>query len=273
MRHFSGEFPGMRLLMLDELDAIAGGGGEDTDTVAHNDVSEVVVTATTTGTTYSMPLFTNFSSWGGWSGAVQGDGNPNTTDSESVSADINFTRPLTGTEQAAVNSLVQSIRDGSELLASIPDSAHVTMWNGQTVTGAELKQMWQNTDFTINEAGHVYANGTTRGEANYNNGNPQISINIDTLVGYAANGPIGTNYVVLHELGHMTVAGRAFLTSAYSDGVFTAQEDHDNELLANDIARGIGSSGGVNANGDWISMSIVNSGPGFSGTLYQLTTP
>ena len=33
MRHYSGEFEGIRLLMLDELDAIAGGDGEDTDDI------------------------------------------------------------------------------------------------------------------------------------------------------------------------------------------------------------------------------------------------
>lgn len=33
MRHFSGEFGGLRLLMADELDLIAGGEGEDTDDV------------------------------------------------------------------------------------------------------------------------------------------------------------------------------------------------------------------------------------------------
>lgn len=33
MRHFSGEFEGVRLLMADELDLIAGGEGEDTDDV------------------------------------------------------------------------------------------------------------------------------------------------------------------------------------------------------------------------------------------------
>ena len=31
MRHFSGELDGLRLLMADELDLIAGGDGEDTD--------------------------------------------------------------------------------------------------------------------------------------------------------------------------------------------------------------------------------------------------
>jgi hypothetical protein len=34
MRHFSGEFEGVRLLMEDELYAISGGDGEDTDDVA-----------------------------------------------------------------------------------------------------------------------------------------------------------------------------------------------------------------------------------------------
>lgn len=47
MRHFSGEFEGIRLLMLDELDAIVGGEGEDTDDVPTpdpNDNEEIVVT-------------------------------------------------------------------------------------------------------------------------------------------------------------------------------------------------------------------------------------
>ena len=34
MRHFSGEFEGLRLLMEDELHAISGGEGEDTDDVS-----------------------------------------------------------------------------------------------------------------------------------------------------------------------------------------------------------------------------------------------
>jgi len=38
MRHFSGEFEGIRLLMEDELDLIAGGEGEDTDDVQRPDL-------------------------------------------------------------------------------------------------------------------------------------------------------------------------------------------------------------------------------------------
>lgn len=41
MRHFSGELDGLRLLMADELDLVAGGDGEDTD---DNPVAEITVT-------------------------------------------------------------------------------------------------------------------------------------------------------------------------------------------------------------------------------------
>lgn len=44
MRHFSGEFEGVRLLMADELDMIAGGDGEDTDDVQEpQEPAEIVV--------------------------------------------------------------------------------------------------------------------------------------------------------------------------------------------------------------------------------------
>jgi len=43
LRHFSGEMDGLRLLMADELDFIAGGDGEDTDDVTT--VDEITVTA------------------------------------------------------------------------------------------------------------------------------------------------------------------------------------------------------------------------------------
>lgn len=51
MRHFSGEFQGLRLLMGDELDAIAGGDGEDTDDVQTDPNDEEIVV---TGRTITM---------------------------------------------------------------------------------------------------------------------------------------------------------------------------------------------------------------------------
>lgn len=40
MRHFSGEFEGVRLLMADELDQIAGGAGEDTDDIQEDRLTD-----------------------------------------------------------------------------------------------------------------------------------------------------------------------------------------------------------------------------------------
>lgn len=53
MRHFSGEFDGMRLLMEDELDLVAGGDGEDADQIP--DMQTVVVVGQPDKTTYYMP--------------------------------------------------------------------------------------------------------------------------------------------------------------------------------------------------------------------------
>lgn len=45
MRHFSGEFEGMRLLMADELEKVAGGDADDGDDVPETELPEVIVTA------------------------------------------------------------------------------------------------------------------------------------------------------------------------------------------------------------------------------------
>jgi hypothetical protein len=92
------------------------------------------------------------------------------------------------------------------------------------VTGASLKAIWANTDFVIND-NEAYGNLSYRGEASKINGDPQISFNIggdgldryDDLVG-------GMNYLVGHELGHLTQWG--------NPSVF-------NEMVANDFSRAL----------------------------------
>jgi len=85
-----------------------------------------------------------------------------------------------------------------------------------------------------------YKNGLKTGEADYNGGNPVVSFNVDTLVRYngIAN---GINFVVLHELAHMTDAAMDYYYE-----LFTAPGDYmknggfeRNERFANDIARAI----------------------------------
>lgn len=72
MRHFSGEFSGIRLLMADELAQIAGGDGEDTDDVAPPAVEEVVVTAPS----YTYPIYPVPEPVIGGGGGDGGSGNP-----------------------------------------------------------------------------------------------------------------------------------------------------------------------------------------------------
>jgi len=233
MRHFSGDFNGMRLLMEDELDLIAGGDGEDGDELPV--LPEVIVVAHADHTSYYMP---NHFNWGGGPGPVHSY-NPEPSDAASIRVDVMINRPLTAVEQQALSDLTTSIQNTTEAIGAIPDTARVTLSNGKTVTGAELKEIWALTDFVINEAGFKYANGTDRGEANYANGNPVVSFNISTLTGYnQAEG--GMNFLPLHELGHMTGAGRAEHES-FSAGTSSYEQS---ERLANDIAWAIAAYSG-----------------------------
>lgn len=241
MRHFSGEFSGVRLLMLDELEAIAGGEGEDTDDVP-TDFDTITVHGEADGSdTFFVPLFWTTSPFGGGSGG--GDSNPETVDQESVHVDVNFGRNLTETEQKAVDALNDTIQEINKTLNHIPDNARITLSNGQTVTGQELKQIWAKTDIGVNDVGHRYANNSYTSEANYNGGNPQVNVNINVLVNYNAV-PGGMNFFALHELGHMTEAGRN-THMALNAGGMTAAEHQVNERLANDIARAIANNGGM----------------------------
>ena len=228
MRHFSGEFHAIRLLMEDELDLIAGGDGEDADEIP---VVTVVGHADHTQSYYIPNLFM----WG-VGPVTAGAGDPEPTDASSIHIDVKITRPLSAAETKAVNDLAISIQNITSALSLMPDNEHVTLSNGMSVTGAELKDLWSRTDFTINEIKFPYANESGRGEADYNNGNPAIALNIDTLVGYDGLAG-GMNYLPLHELGHMTAAGQAE-NIAY--GANTASYDQ-NERLANDIAFAISS--------------------------------
>lgn len=251
MRHFSGEFDGLRLLMEDELDLISGGDGEDAD-----EIPTVTVVGHSDNTkTYYM---TNLAYWG--VGPATGSAtSPEPTDASSIHIDVNLKRALNADEQKALDHLVDSVQKTTAAVNSIPDSARLTLSNGQSVTGAELKQIWSNTDFVINDNNFVYSNGTTRGEANDNNGNAVVSFNISTLTGYDAVAN-GMDYLPLHELGHMTAAGK-FENAAYGSG---AASNNQNEQIANDIAYAIASYAGEG--------TVASPGGGYS-QVHPVFTP
>jgi len=189
---------------------------------------------------------------------------PPPADSDSNDVTNNITRPLTAVEQQAVADLNAKIAAVTNVINAIPDNAAITLSDGTTVTGAELKAIWAATDFVINEVGHTYANGTTLGEANYNGGDPVVSYNIDTLVNYNAHNG-GMEFLILHEIGHMTANSRAHNALINSDGTVTAAEMDDHQRLANDIARAIANQGGLTI--------MSNPGSGYSPTTPTFQTP
>lgn len=87
MRHFSGEFEGIRLLMADELTEIAGGEGEDTDTVPPTEVEEVIVNGVLLPHQYyySPPIISGGGGYGaGGDGAGPEDDYPDAADTPCV---------------------------------------------------------------------------------------------------------------------------------------------------------------------------------------------
>jgi hypothetical protein len=169
-----------------------------------------------------------------WSEFVSGAGGgigESPPDNQVMDITINISRPLTASETAALEALKATIGAITAAIGALADNAKVTLPNGADVTGAELKAIWAITDFVINdspETGSNYANGGG-GEANMFWGNPTISFDIEYLDGYA-DLPGGMNYVVAHELGHLSQAG----TSHYTD-----------QRVANDIARALLNGAGL----------------------------
>ena len=250
----------MRELTLSELELVSGGNNSSV-----TDVDEIVVIGNPGGGGGG-----DWGDWGDWGdqgdygdggGGGGGDAGP-PADEASVDVDTsNINRPLTADEQKAVDDLKDAINKTTATINALSDTALVTLSDGSTVSGRELKDIWAKTDFVINEIGTTYANGTTRGESDYNNGDPKFSFNIDIVQNYSGlHG--GAEYLVLHELAHATATGRAH----------NAASATDNEQVANDIARAIANAGGMdivgspNGGGYSTSAPLTFSQPAGSGS-------
>jgi len=193
-------------------------------------------------TTYYIPL--NWAFGGGYSKATPAE--PEPRDTASIHIKVKIDRPLSQNEQKDLNDLKKAIIRVTQGLDKMPDSHVLTMDNGRTVNGRELKQLWSKTDFVINEEDHLYGNGFRTGEANRNNGNPIVSFNIDIIGKYKNVGAGGENHLVLHELSHMTKAGDSFYAElSNSGGKYTDDELNQSERYANDIARAIAHHCGI----------------------------
>jgi hypothetical protein len=170
-------------------------------------------------------------------------------------------RPLSPTEQAAMNKLRQVIDNAKARIDAMPENATLRLSDGKTLTGRELKDIMARLDIEIYD-GRIFRNNshlvTDRftgkphgGEADYNNGNPVVRFNIGGVERYNASSG-GIEYLLLHEIGHMVNSGLANLERIGQGGI-TADESAAHERNANDIARAIGA---------YVGMPVI-AAPGF----------
>lgn len=141
--------------------------------------------------------------------------------------------PLTPEQAVVVQKFVASVKTALAAIKALDDDQKIRMNDGRVITGAELKDIVSRLDFVINPTGYDgYNNKEARGEAAWKNGNPQISLNMDVIERYSLWGDRGTNFLVLHEMGHLTSANR----NADWDGRIPQSLI---EVMASDIARAI----------------------------------
>lgn len=245
----------MRELTLDELEYISGGDDET-----------IVVTGTRYPPPYYPPPYYYYPPpyyppyyGGGGGGYSPPPPPPPPPDADSHDTTVNLDEStLTADEKQALADFKASVARADAWVKALPDNAQLRLDNGQIVTGAEVKAAWAKTDFVINPAGTNYANNSYRGEADYNGGDPVVRINIDVLNGYN-NHAGGSDYLVLHEIAHLTADQRSNLSSVTNDSDgYTEADRTAHERMANDIARAVTTwnGGTVMANpGDGYSTS------------------
>ena len=162
------------------------------------------------------------------------------TDEDEILIQVALGREPTDQERAVVEVFASRVRDADSFVKSLNDTDKITLRSGVEVTGAELKSLWAKLDFVIKPTGTSYANGTIRGEANYNGGNPIVTLNIDLIEGHSQTYEGGI-FLPLHELGHL------LSDTAYRD-----------EIDSNDIARAIAARSNVGA---YIYTTVTYSSP------------
>jgi len=221
--------PGFCDLSKEEINLIYG--GEDQD---------IVVNGYYWDYNWNWDWWNNSYAWSDpyYGGADMWDTTPPPADSDSHDVDVNITRPLTAEEQKAVNDLLAFVSKITAAINALPDNYILNLKEG-AVKASEVKSVWANVDYVINEIGTRYANQTSRGEANYNGGNPVISFNIDLLVDYSKSQG-GIEFVAFHDFAHLLKVAQDYdyKVTRDADGLTKAEEEA-REQMANTIARAL----------------------------------
>ena len=236
MRHFSGDLQGLRLLMEDELELVAGGDGEDTD---DNTVAEVTVygeSPSDPGSGWTVFIGVGSGGYGSSNDCAGTGAGPSAAGNAFAAAHINLTGDLNDAKVAAAYASTHNALAALHDLAQNFPSQVIHEPNGASMTAAQMYAQLSNA--TINIGPSAMA---PHGADTYNSGSGAVNVYIDPS-NANVNGAAGSlgldansNYIIFHELGHV-------MQDSWSQGnVNPAQR----EAIANRECADLAAAGGL----------------------------
>lgn len=242
MRQFTDDMQGLRLLMADELDLVAGGNGQDTDDTT---VEGITVWGENPADVGSGWFVFDLLGWGGFgslndcapqSGGATSQANSYASGKMSFTGDLNDPLDLKA-YTAAHNALAALYTFGTNNPTAVIAEA-----NGATMTGAQLMAQLSNTVINIMSSA-TYPGATTYAPdgADTYYGTPlgnQIYIDPQNYNVWGDAATLGNdanyNYIVFHEIAHA-------MTDAYNQGVANPSQ---REAIANRVGMNLAAAVG-----------------------------
>lgn len=144
--------------------------------------------------------------------------------------------------QAAADRLTTVVHDLTDKISHLSNSDILMFRNGQSMTGAEIKSLWNKIDFLVTDRNNfgLDRGGTVVGYLS--------QMNLNTVAGYDAWSN-GLSFIAMHEMMHMTDIGKAYDLAnwqAYSAGGGTLANYNssnsyfrDNESFVNNAANSL----------------------------------
>ena len=248
MRHFSGELDGLRLLMADELDLIAGGDGEDTDDVTT--LPPVIVTATPPpGYSGVGQYYFGNSWWGPYNNATFYSIPEDSTLGSAAAGNFAASRvsddgTLTGIDASQLASVKDALKaqiaHNYDLVHALPDT-YLYDINGQIMMGSEIKTLFDGQHWTLSNMTSLAQGYSGSNVFDGATGQFNVTINYASALGYMQNGADGIDYLIFHEMAHNTYQGVNTHASQYQawwnrSGHDASFDDNDPEFRAQEQA-------------------------------------
>lgn len=162
-----------------------------------------------------------------------------------------------GNSQCSTTARVLKARNNAVTpkINALNDDRQIQMRDGSTMTGAQLKTIWNNTTFNLTDTQSSFGNGGAGAnqvtiDTSGNFKSALVNMNASQAWFYAAHGLSAQNFLLFHEAGHDTPGGLKATDDTWKhfgrgqiSGKVWGPGDPDwerNETTANDAAKAIG---------------------------------